>query len=540
MARIKLTKTELKAQSDALKRYMRFLPMLQLKKQQLQGEIATIVAAAEAVAAKEASRREALARWAGLFAGESALLDGLVKVKSLKTATANIAGVAIPVFESIETETREIDAWATPPWIDDAAAAAAEMLALRSEREVYDEQRRLVEEELRQTSQRVNLFEKVRGDPRDKDRAGRRADRRRDAREDRQIAHAAGGVRFRRGGRAMIVPMLHLDLLCVASEKDATLEKLRALGAVHIDLSGAEGAEAAAARAGAADAERAVRFIRKAREGLEYASSFKAQPHGVAEILALEERREALAADIAALDREIARIAPFGDFDPALAAELSAKLGGELEKTVRLPSPLPAKSLSALRDERREAEGALVETTAKLASSDDQAVIAQYPGLADAMAFAAAKEKMESLGVTCHIEGWIAAPKEKEFSAAVRANGWGALLRKPASGENPPTLIEPPKLFRPVKALFAGLGVAPQTGELPTEYAVRINEDYADISKHKITDVMDLIEKEEFGGTLSFRELGTLAEYLKEIQSSVYAALPLFEKIRMRYFMNVV
>ena len=161
MARIKLTKTELKAQSDALKRYMRFLPMLQLKKQQLQGEIATIVAAAEAVAAKEASRREALARWAGLFAGESALLDGLVKVKSLKTATANIAGVAIPVFESIETETREIDAWATPPWIDDAAAAAAEMLALRSEREVYDEQRRLVEEELRQTSQRVNLFEKV-------------------------------------------------------------------------------------------------------------------------------------------------------------------------------------------------------------------------------------------------------------------------------------------------------------------------------------------------------------------------------------------
>ena len=88
--------------------------------------------------------------------------------------------------------------------------------------------------------------------------------------------------------------------------------------------------------------------------------------------------------------------------------------------------------------------------------------------------------------------------------------------------------------------VFAGLGVAPQTGELPTEYAVRINEDYADISKHKITDVMTLIEKEEFGGTLSFRELGTMAEYLEEIQSSVYAALPFLEKIRMRYFMNVV
>jgi len=41
MAKIKLTKTELKAQGDALKRFERFLPMLQLKKQQLQVEIAS-------------------------------------------------------------------------------------------------------------------------------------------------------------------------------------------------------------------------------------------------------------------------------------------------------------------------------------------------------------------------------------------------------------------------------------------------------------------------------------------------------------------
>ena len=88
--------------------------------------------------------------------------------------------------------------------------------------------------------------------------------------------------------------------------------------------------------------------------------------------------------------------------------------------------------------------------------------------------------------------------------------------------------------------LFGGLGVPPQTGELPTEYAVRISEDYADISKHRITDVMDLIEKEEFGGTLSFRELGTIAEYLEEIESSVYAGLPILEKFRMRYLMNVI
>lgn len=259
----------------------------------------------------------------------------------------------------------------------------------------------------------------------------------------------------------MIVPMLHLDLLCVASGKERTLEELRALGVVHLDLSGAEGAETVAARAETADAERAVRVIRKAREGLEYAASLKLQPQSISEVLELEQKREETVSAIASIDKEIARIAPFGDFDPVLAAKLAAALGDDLARIAELPAPLPSKRLSVLRAEREEAAGALVEATAKLASADDYAIVARYPGLADALAFAAAKEKMETLGATCHISGWIAAPKEKEFLAAVRTNGWGALLRKPVSDENPPTLIEPPRLFRPVKALFAGLGVAP-------------------------------------------------------------------------------
>jgi V/A-type H+-transporting ATPase subunit D len=161
MAKIKLTKTELKAQTDALKRFQRFLPMLQLKKQQLQSEIAGITAKAEQVGAKERAERAALDRWVGLFATDESLVEGLVKVKNVKTGTANIAGVAIPTFESIETEVKEIDLWATPAWVDDAIAATTRILALQSERAVFEEQRRLVTIELQTTSQRVNLFEKV-------------------------------------------------------------------------------------------------------------------------------------------------------------------------------------------------------------------------------------------------------------------------------------------------------------------------------------------------------------------------------------------
>ena len=138
MAKIKLTKTELKAQGDALKRYCRFLPMLQLKKQQLQSEIAGIVAKAEEVSAKERALRADLDRWVGLFATDESVVSGLVKVKGVKTGTANIAGVAIPTFDSIETDVKEIDTWATPAWVDGAVEAATRI-----------------------TSQRVNLFEKV-------------------------------------------------------------------------------------------------------------------------------------------------------------------------------------------------------------------------------------------------------------------------------------------------------------------------------------------------------------------------------------------
>ena len=161
MVKIKLTKTELKAQTDALRRFQRFLPMLQLKKQQLQAEIAGIAAKAEEVAERERGVREALGTWVGLFATDESDAEGLVKVTNVRTGTANIAGVAIPTFGSVDTEVKPIDPWATPAWLDSAVEVAKAILSLQCERAVYEEQRRLVQEELQTTSQRVNLFEKV-------------------------------------------------------------------------------------------------------------------------------------------------------------------------------------------------------------------------------------------------------------------------------------------------------------------------------------------------------------------------------------------
>ena len=146
----------------------------------------------------------------------------------------------------------------------------------------------------------------------------------------------------------MIVKMKHLDLVCVASEKDATLARLRDLGAVHLDLRSASGAAVAAAKGEAADAERAVRAILKARKGMDAKESFEIRPHPVEEILATDADREKLKSDAEELKRTIAFYEPYGDFDPALAKKVVAA-GVDLSGVAELPDPLPEIRLSEMR-----------------------------------------------------------------------------------------------------------------------------------------------------------------------------------------------
>ena len=67
MAKIKLTKNELKVQKDALKMYRRYLPTLTLKKQQLQAEIRTIEAKAKAVRKAREELEQGFGSWIAVF-----------------------------------------------------------------------------------------------------------------------------------------------------------------------------------------------------------------------------------------------------------------------------------------------------------------------------------------------------------------------------------------------------------------------------------------------------------------------------------------
>ena len=161
MAKIKLTKNELKVQKDALKMYRRYLPTLTLKKQQLQAEIRIIEAKAKEVRREREKLEEGFNSWIAVFSESDAFPKGIITVSNIRKGKGNIAGVAIPTYEGAEFSRGDYDLYGTPLWVDIAADHMEKAISLDLKAEVLDEQVRLLEAELRATAQRVNLFEKV-------------------------------------------------------------------------------------------------------------------------------------------------------------------------------------------------------------------------------------------------------------------------------------------------------------------------------------------------------------------------------------------
>lgn len=160
MAKIKYTKTELKQQRDALRRFERYLPTLQLKKQQLQMEVRQMETEIEAKAREEQEARDDLRSWVDLFA-EPIPFENYLKVVSIEQTVNNIAGVSIPVLEDIIFERQVPDLFTSRPWWDDGLDMLQQLARLRGERLLLEEGHRRLVQELRTTTQRVNLFEKV-------------------------------------------------------------------------------------------------------------------------------------------------------------------------------------------------------------------------------------------------------------------------------------------------------------------------------------------------------------------------------------------
>src|SRR5688500_12920630 len=102
MTQIKLTKNELRDQQTRLSQFQKYLPTLQLKKSMLQFEVT--VAQMEIVSLEEqfAAAKEKVEAFSFFLKEKVACnLEAYVTIQHVKKRYENIAGVDIPVFETV-------------------------------------------------------------------------------------------------------------------------------------------------------------------------------------------------------------------------------------------------------------------------------------------------------------------------------------------------------------------------------------------------------------------------------------------------------
>jgi V/A-type H+-transporting ATPase subunit D len=161
MAEIKLNKTELKDQKIILDQLTKYLPTLQLKKQQLQLEVELLNPVVDSLDKQIAEGIINIESLAGLLGEKPGIdINGFALVNRVFTETENIAGVDVPAYKSILFTDIDYSVFSTPTWVDSAKDIIRKLVELREQRRIVKEKQDLLSEELRQTNIKVNLFEK--------------------------------------------------------------------------------------------------------------------------------------------------------------------------------------------------------------------------------------------------------------------------------------------------------------------------------------------------------------------------------------------
>ena len=166
MAKIKLTKNEQKKQKDSLKQFQRYLPTLQLKKQQLQVVIRQSESEIAQIREEQKKHVSSIESWIAVYGGNRELsparsIGNLISIKEISITKGNVAGVTVPVFNSLEFDDIEYDLREYPLWVDSALVTLRDNARYDAIIAVLEERIRILSRELRTTTQRVNLFEKV-------------------------------------------------------------------------------------------------------------------------------------------------------------------------------------------------------------------------------------------------------------------------------------------------------------------------------------------------------------------------------------------
>lgn len=161
MPRLMLSKSTLSSERKKLASYQRFLPSLDLKRQQLrqaqkkcQVECDTLQQSLEKVMALVGEQLP-------MLANSELKLDNLLTLKSVDVGYRNYVGCLIPELKTIELERADFPVMSAPHWFSSLQDHLAEAAKLRAEIALKREQQKLLDTAVVKITQRVNLFENV-------------------------------------------------------------------------------------------------------------------------------------------------------------------------------------------------------------------------------------------------------------------------------------------------------------------------------------------------------------------------------------------
>ncbi len=161
MARLALNKASLSRETRRLKTYQRFLPSLDLKRQQLIAERRQAARILEETERSLAELEERVRRELPMACNRDLDLEGLVTLQEVVIGEENRMGVRLPVIEHIDLQERPYSLLARPHWVDDLVKRVREAIELRLRVQVDRQRLALLEDAVQTVTQRVNLFEKV-------------------------------------------------------------------------------------------------------------------------------------------------------------------------------------------------------------------------------------------------------------------------------------------------------------------------------------------------------------------------------------------
>jgi V/A-type H+-transporting ATPase subunit D len=161
MTRAAINKSSLAHQRSQLRLFQRFLPSLDLKRQQLLTEQKD---AQRQLADVELEVEELTRSLPGLMEPLGAYeidLHSLVTIDSVVIEEENIVGARLPVAREVKFKTAPYAMLGKPFWVDFLVEYLQQSCILRVHLQVHRERTARLNQQVRKITQRVNLFEKV-------------------------------------------------------------------------------------------------------------------------------------------------------------------------------------------------------------------------------------------------------------------------------------------------------------------------------------------------------------------------------------------